>query len=185
MEDAGEVKRVQGSGTFVTGPAVEHGQVIRSFTDEMIARGSVPGAIVLSCHVRPASAEAAWALMITPGEDVVELVRLRTADRLPMCIETTRLPAARVPGLEQTDLTASLYGLLRERYGIRIASVLQELRATVVDQEEAALLKIAAHSPALAVKHTSSDADGHPIEFAESIYRGDRYTVHMELKAGE
>ncbi len=183
LERSGEVRRVHGSGTFVAGPTVEHGQSVRSFTQEMRDRGTVAHSEVLSVRHYPASGDIGFGLQVSPGEPLTELVRLRFANRVPMCLERAVLPDRRVPGLAEHDLSGSLYELLSSRYGIWVTSVRQEIRATAVSAEQAQLLSIPPHSPALSLSHVASDANGEPIEFADSLYRADRYTIHMELSS--
>lgn len=185
LESSGEVRRVQGSGTFVEGPSVEKGAAIRSFTQEMASRGSTPGARVLSARTSAASSEMSWLLGIPPGEPVIELTRLRTADGIPMCIETDTLQERRVPGLLSHDLEGSLYDLLRSEYGIDLATVRQTFRATTLDPDAAALLSVAPHTAALDVEHLAYTADGTPVQAASSLYRGDRFSVSVELSASE
>lgn len=185
LEGTGEVRRVQGSGSFVDGPSVEKGISIRSFTQEMASRGSVPGARVLSAHTAPASSEVSWLLGVPPGEPVIELKRLRSADGIPMCIETDTLQERLVPGLLDHDLEGSLYDLLRSVYGIELATVRQTFRATTLDPEVAGLLSVAPHTAALEVEHLAHNADGMPVQAASSLYRGDRFSVTVELSASE
>lgn len=181
LVDSGEVRRVQGSGTFVEGPSVEKGGVIRSFTQEMTSRGSVPGARVLSITTRAADADLSWQLKISPGEPVLEVRRLRTADSIPMCIETDVIPEKLAPGLADLDLAGSLYEVLESAYGIELSSVRQTFNATTLDAETAALLAVAPHSAALEVHHVAYAPDGTAIHSSSALYRGDRYRVTIDL----
>lgn len=181
LVDSGEVRRVQGSGTFVAGPSVEKGDTPRSFTQEMLSRGSVPGARVLSVTERPASAELSWQLQVSPGEPLLEVRRLRTADSIPMSIETDSLRASLVPGLAEMDLSGSLYDILESSYGISLGRVRQTFNATTLEPEHAALLAVAPHSAALEVHHVAYATDQMAIHSSSSIYRGDRYSVTIDL----
>jgi len=183
LVESGEVRRVQGSGTFVAGPSVEKGETARSFTQEMHSRGSIPGSRVLSVTTRPASAELSWQLSVSPGEPLLEIRRLRTADSIPMCIETDSLRAVLVPGLADMDLEGSLYETLENTFGLRLGRVRQTFNATTVDPEDAALLAVAPHSAALEVHHVAYSTDGSAIHSSSSLYRGDRYSVTLDLPA--
>lgn len=183
LEGLGEVRRIQGSGTFVDGPSVEKGNRIRSFTAEMEARGAKPGASVLEIEQKPANAEVSWRLGVSPGEPVIEIRRLRTADGIPMSIETDILRAELVPGIEDRDLTGSLYALLRFEYQLVLASGSQTFRATTLEPDLAALLSVAPHSAALEVHHVTYGSDGAGIAVSTALYRGDRYTISLDLSA--
>jgi GntR family transcriptional regulator len=51
----------------------------------------------------------------------------------------------------------------------------------VVDAQQANWLHCAPYSPVLHVRRTSVDGEGIPIEFATSLYRGDRYAFEVDL----
>ena len=51
----------------------------------------------------------------------------------------------------------------------------------LVAEEVALLLRVAAGSPALAAERLTTLADGRPLEFVQSIMRGDRYKIVLDL----
>ena len=51
----------------------------------------------------------------------------------------------------------------------------------LVGREDAALLRVPAGSPALAAERLTRLADGRPLEFVQSIMRGDRYKIVLDL----
>src|SRR5262245_45633157 len=109
----GLVYRVHGSGTFVAEPKFLQPETLTSFTEDMRAQSLVPGSLVLAQEVVAASALVARHLELVAGTPVVHVHRVRTADREPMAVERTYLPASRFPGLEKTDLAdRSLYDAL-------------------------------------------------------------------------
>ena len=65
--------------------------------------------------------------------------------------------------------------------GIRIIRADQELKATVLSKSEAELLDVPMFSPALLIVRVSYDDRGRRIEFAKSIYRGDRYSIEVNI----
>jgi GntR family transcriptional regulator len=98
-----------------------------------------------------------------------------------MAIETLHIPSSIAPGLRATDLDASFYDLLRERFGVVIASGTQAIEPTVTDEEESAALGVPLHSPAFLFERTTRDEAGRTVEFVHSVYRGDRYRIVTEL----
>ena len=179
----GLVYRVHGSGTFVAEPKFRQPLTLTSFTEDMRARGMTPGSVVRSQSVVPASEVVARHLALVPGTPVVHLERVRTADGEPMALERTHLPAQRLPGLEDADLTdASLYELLERKWGVRVAEADQWASVVRLGEEEAALLHVSAAQPALLFQRVTRDPGGAPIEYVRSLYRGDRYEVHTRLE---
>ena len=99
-----------------------------------------------------------------------------------MALEVMQVPAVLVPRLTKADLeNASFYDLLRERFGIVIGSATQTFEPTVTDEEESALLDVPVRSPAFLFERISRSDAGQTVEFARSIYRGDRYRFVAEL----
>ena len=179
----GLVYRVHGSGTFVAEPKFHQPLTLTSFTEDMRARGMNPGSVVRSQAVVPASEVVARHLALVPGTPVVHMERVRTADGEPMALERTHLPAQRLPGLEDADLTdASLYELMERKWGVRVAEADQWASVVRVTDEEAALLHVSAEQPALLFQRVTRDPAGTPVEYVRSLYRGDRYEVHTRLE---
>jgi GntR family transcriptional regulator len=177
----GYLVRRRGSGTYVQHPKISQELTITSFSDDMRRRGMVPGSRTLSMSTILAGARLGRSLNVSPSEQIVVVKRLRLADGEPMAIETLHIPEALVPGLTPKALTGSLYDLLRDRYGVRIADGIQAIEPTVTNEEESEVLGVPLHSPAFLFERTSRDDAGRTVEFVQSVYRGDRYRIVTEL----
>ena len=137
---------------------------------------------LVSFDLVPAGARLGRRLEMSPGDQLVSVVRLRLVDDVPMCIEKIRLPAVFVPGISGRDFeSGSLYGLLRSRYQVAAREAVQTTEPTVTDSHEAQLLRVPLHAPALLIERTTRDADHAVIEYTRSIYRGDRYRITTRL----
>lgn len=182
----GVLSRRQGSGTYVAQPKLSQPLSVRSFSQDMRQRGLQPSSQVLSLERVAAGPRLGQRLAISPAEPVVRIRRLRLADGEPLGLETTAVPAALVPGLDEADLEdASLYEVLARDHGITIASGSQEIEPTVVNEEESQVLGVPAYSPAFLFRLTTRDASGVIVEFNRSIFRGDRLTITTELEPGD
>jgi GntR family transcriptional regulator len=177
-----EIRR--GLGTYVTAPRFEHTiGGFYSFSREIERHGLEPGTRVLDIHTEPAAEQVAEALGIEPGTPVVALRRLRLAGPDPLVVETSHLPAARFPGLEEVDFSAvRLYDTLLHRYGCRPTRARETFEPILLTVDEAALLDQRRGEPALRVERTAFDQDDNPIEFCRSTVRGDRYRYSVELR---
>ena len=179
----GQIYRVQGSGSFRGRERFEQPLVLTSFSEDMRARGLLPGAQTLFQGVVAAPAWVARRLALAPETPVVHLERLRTASDEPMAVERCFVDASRVDGLADSDLSGrSLDATLRERYGIVVQLAEQTVQATVCDPQEAKLLGVEEGAAALEFERTSSDAQGRLVEHVRSTYRGDRYRLRMTLR---
>lgn len=178
----GHLYRVQGKGTFVAHPKLVQTLQLHGHTEEMEAQGLRPGARLLSAANGPAPPEVAAFFALGAESQVHKLVRLRTVDGEPMAIQTVYLDAARFGdvggGLAES---VSLYQLLRERYDVQLAGGEETIESGVTGAEEAALLETEVGMPLLVLSRRSWEADGRPVEYAESLYRGDRYRVVVRL----
>ena len=181
----GLLVRQQGRGTF-TSP--------RKISQELTGAGSGSAALgvppaeghwssrVLSFRVSPAGATRAARLKVTPSEPVLRVLRLRLVDGEPMAIERIDLPAHLVPGLGPEDMeSGNFYRLLRERYDVVVCDAVQSIEPTVTDPDQAELLDVPLYAPVLLIERTTRDTDARLVEFARSIYRGDRYRIISRL----
>ena len=181
LEQAGVIYRVQGAGTFVRERRVSKSFELTSFTEDMRSRGMVPGSSGTSIAVEPAGMTTGYALRLSPSDRVVRVTRVRTAEEEPMCFETSAFPAAIVDGLAEAGFTGSLYETLSSRYGIDFQHADQVVKACVLEPSIAESLDVPPFSPALHVVRTSFDAHDRRIEYAESYYRGDRYSYDIAV----
>ena len=181
----GVLERRQGLGTFVAAPKVDHGPFeLQSFTEEMAERGLTATARVLECEVAPPAEDVRRVLRLGPSERVVRVRRIRFADRgEPMCIQEAHLPADLVPGLAERAeaLRGSLYGLLRDDYGLRLLRAVETVYPVMLRAEEASLLRCPRTRPAFAVERVTYSEQDRPIELTRSRMRGDRYRYVLEL----
>jgi GntR family transcriptional regulator len=177
-----EIRR--GTGTFVTTPRFQHTiGGFYSFSREIERHGLTPGTTVLGLAVEAADDDVAGALGLQPLTSVVALRRLRLAGDEPLVVETSYLPAARFPGLEDVDFgSVRLYDTLTSAYGCRPVRARETFEPILLSDDEAGLLGQAAGGPALRVERIAYDQDDSPIEFCRSTVRGDRYQYAVELR---
>ncbi|WP_055598651.1 GntR family transcriptional regulator [Streptomyces aureus] len=140
---------------------------------------------VLELRTVRAGARIGRRLAVSPAAQLVHVTRLRHVDAAPIALEHLHVPADLVPGLTAADMEGGFYAHLRERRGIRPAHAVQSIEPTVLSEEEAALLDVPVLSPALLFDRITSDADGRPVEYVRSLYRGDRYRIVSRLALGD
>ncbi|HSD75965.1 MAG TPA: GntR family transcriptional regulator [Solirubrobacteraceae bacterium] len=181
----GAAYRVQGRGTFVAERRIVQADALTSFTEDIVARGMVPGGRVVVHELIEADDLLAAALEQPPGARVVHVERVRTADGEPVALEWAYLPAADFPGLERARLEdRSLLALLRERYGVAATLAEQRVSAVALDAGQAELLGTPAGAPAFLFRRVTRRPSGRVIEVARSLYRGDRYEIQMSQRKG-
>ena len=141
-----------------------------SFTEEMLRRGLDPQTRLVGARPESAGEAVAAALGLEPGSPTLYLERLRLADGEPILLEQVHLPAERFPGLLASDLEhGSLYDLLTERYGARVARARETLEPVLLRAREARLLTAAAALAGAAHRGHRFAADGRPVEFEPDV----------------
>jgi GntR family transcriptional regulator len=174
----GLLVRRQGSGNFVSTRVQKNFAKLTSFSEDMRARGRSPRSVWLKRAAGTVTPEEALALRLSPGTPVYRFNRIRYADDAPMALEFATVVASALPSLDAVD--TSLYEAL-ERSGQRPVRALQRLRAVLLTQDQAELLKAKAGDAGLLVERLGSLRDGRAIEFSQSFYRGDIYDFVAEL----
>jgi GntR family transcriptional regulator len=183
LKTSGYAFSQKGRGTFVTRPKMEKNIMhLRGFTEDMKQRGMVPSSRVIEQTVIKATEDLAEKLRVAPGEAVMLLRRLRLADGTPMALEESNIPLKFFPGLERVSFAKqSLYHVLRENYGVRVAWADEVIEALPATREESELLTIPKRASVLSISRVIMTTEETPIEVACSRYRGDRYRASIRV----
>jgi GntR family transcriptional regulator len=186
LTNEGLLRRERGRGTTVVSsdppPIIERSlSTFYAFAWEARARGASQRSYVMERKIIAADATFARRLAVAPGADLERIVRLRTADEDPLVLETTFLPKGLSETLDATALEQeSLYDALERRLGLHVTHARESIRPIVLTRQAARLLRASAGAPAFSVERTTWSDRG-PIEWQESIVRGDRYLYSVDL----
>jgi GntR family transcriptional regulator len=173
-----------GKGTFVRQRQIaQELRHLTSFTEDMQQRGMEPDSRVIRCQHLSADEDIAAYLQVLPGTRIGLLSRLRLANGEPLAWENCYLNLRLCPTiLEDHDFSVtSLYSALREDYGVRLVVAQQLITARMPTPEERELLMIEPDVPVLALNRSTFDEAGQPVEYVNSVYRGDRYQLYTTL----
>lgn len=186
LRQEGLITRQSGRGSIVLKPKVEQPvNQLASFSEDMRRRGLKASYATFSAAPTAVTADAAQALGLDRGAQVVFLRRLLLADDEPMGMSESWLAPSALgggtgPTPEELD-AGSLYEWLNRRRGVRIAGAKEFIEASVADSTMARRLDIASGAPVLVARRRSHAADGTPIEYAVMHYRADRYRFSIDL----
>jgi GntR family transcriptional regulator len=183
LESSGDLVRVAGraGGAFVAEPRVEVDLThLTGLTDQLRRAGRRAGARVLVARRLVPPSDVGTALGLQGRAQAVEVVRVRSANKLPVALETSWFPARLVPGLLDQTLSGSLYAVLRKRYGHEPVSAVERLTPVLATVELAHQLDVVVGAPLLRVERVARDATGTVVEFARDVFRSDRvdFVVH-------
>jgi GntR family transcriptional regulator len=111
------------------------------------------------------------------------LVRLRLAGDEPLALDTAWLPGDLGAPLLDADFThTGLYKELAARTGLRVDGGREHIRGVVPTAAEQRLLAIPATTGALLISRLGCAA-GRPIEWRQTLIRGDRFSLLAEFSA--
>lgn len=182
LVNEGYLYRRRGKGTFVCRQRPQDGmEQLVSFSSEMVARGYKPGAIVLEHDTRRAPEEVRSELHISKDTPLLYFKRLRTADELPVAVETSYLLLDVIDPIDPQRLSGSFYQYLVYDMGLRPGRVVQEISSALADEETAALLGIKTGHPVLQLLRLMYTVDGRPFFYMIFQYRGDVYSIKTNM----
>ena len=186
LERSGVIRRKtgRGGGIFVAERKVERDlSSLAGLPAYLRRQGFEADARVLSTATVEADAETAQALGIDPADLVLEVVRVRLADREPISLERALFPADRFPGLLDRSLGGSLYELLQTAYELEPGEAEERIEVVAAGSAEARLLGVRRAAPLLAVARTAWDADGRAFERSHDLFRADRARIVVRARA--
>ncbi len=179
---------VQGKGTFVSVPQwpMEYKETTY-ITDEMRlasrirALGHEFWAEVLTIDRVAASNLVSAYLAIEDDSEVLRIRRLKKVDGIPMLIETTFISPDVAIGIEEADLSRSLFRILRDEYGIVLKRSDETFRPVFLGSLEADLLGQSVGALAMLNERISYAESPTPILYAKSLIRGDMCKTYVDL----
>jgi len=180
LAQRGLVVRRRGIGTRVVQPQAGPRLEVTSLHDDLARTGREPSTEVLSFTMSPASPRIAELLGIDTGEEVLNVVRLRSADSQPIAVLTNFLPASVVHFGEEDLTTRGLYDLLRSG-GTVLHSANQMIGARTATPEDSMRLHEPLGAPVLTMERVTLDENGSVVEFGHHVYAASRYTFEIDL----
>jgi len=181
----GLLRKEKGTGTFVRRPS-SHGlrhklERISSFTDMLGQSGLKARTRVLSKRIEVADDSVAGNLFLGSGKKVIVIRRVRAGNGTPYIYEESYLPADKFEGILDLDLTGSMYDLMSKHFSVELARGRQTISAVNLIPKTAKILDVPVHSAAIFAEYITYDEKSMPIELLHSYYRGDKYTLEIEL----
>ena len=168
IED-GLVVRKHGSGTYVTRRPMLLNSLDTNFsyTDYIESSGLRAGRHLIGHRTVAASADVAEVLGLEPGTMVLEVRRIRTADRRPAIYSIDLVPTDLVdPASDRDALAGSLYRILTAA-DHPIAHAEAILSPTVADRELARLLEVVPGAPLQFLHQVDYDEAGRAVMISD------------------
>ncbi|HUO69355.1 MAG TPA: GntR family transcriptional regulator [Solirubrobacteraceae bacterium] len=187
LMDAGYLARRHGSGTYVTyAPRTRHPlETTVSYTAMIREAGHRPGETVLRKGARSPTELERKLLDIDEEDPVIEVERVRLADKRPVIYSQDRIPQSLLGELADDALDSSLYMIL-EQAGHPVARASAQLIPTVADAKLAKLLTVKRGTPLLHVDQIDYDERGLAVMLSHEWHVADAFEliVNRRVSAG-
>lgn len=181
------VVRRQGKGTFVATHAEQHVQYrfLKLMPDSGDRDSEGPAQRdVLECRRVRATADIARALSLRSGDPVVQVRRTLSFGGVPTILEDLWLPGNAFKGMNADQMAGyhgPTYAMFELEFGVRMVRAEEKIRAVAADEQAAALLKVARHTPLLSVERVAYTYNDVPMELRRGLYRTDTHHYRNEL----
>ncbi len=175
----GLIYSVAGKGSYVASACLEEEfRPLSSFTEELGRRDIAVTSRIIEASILNANEEQSTRLKIPRGAEVVHLYRLRIGNGLPIALQLALLPHHLCPGLLKFDLAKrSLFDVLRREYRLKMTRADTSISAGTCNSHESEWLQMTATAAVLITRQTTYLEDDKIIEYTQSIFRSDRYTI--------
>lgn len=175
----GVVERRRGAGTFMAPPKVHFNKLL-AYTEQMTSLGLAAHSRTISREVVSGEYEIAARLGVPPGSLLVRLERVRFAGAEPVAFEICCWPANELQPLMDAPLDhASLFAVLENECGIRLAYADEEIDVTTADSHMADLLNIPRGAPLLRIRQVIFSDTGKATLYVTGFYRSGRHTLRI------
>lgn len=188
LADEGLIERRQGSGTFVAQRKARRHKFdgeahLTGSLDELIEMGLELDVKVLEMNRIEAEKNEAELLGVKVGTPVYRLKRRRNQNGKAHSLITSFLPADIGEQLTDEELNSgAILQTIEKRLGYRLLEARQLIKAELADPFIAELLDLRVGSALLSVERTVYTTAGKPIEYVQTIYRGDTHGFSVHLK---
>ncbi|QQE76192.1 GntR family transcriptional regulator [Brevibacillus composti] len=176
LEEEKIVIRKHGVGTFIHARPVFSGGIgeLFSVTDAIERQGYVAGTTILRTAYGEPAEEEQKRLSLNPGEGVLMVERIRTADGEPVVYCFDRIPAQLVPG-GYTEGGESIFKWLESVTGIRIAYAVADIEPLGYCERISSLLQCSKATPLLLLKQIHYDESEKPVLYSHNYFRADKF----------
>lgn len=182
--EAGYLARRHGSGTYVTyAPRSRHAlDSTVSYTAMIREAGHEPGETVLARTLRTATEHEREVLGLGADERLMEVERVRLADRRPVIYSRDQIPESLLGGIAADALDSSLYVILA-RAGHPVARASARLIPTLAGAKLARLLEVKRGTPLLHVDQVDYDEHGREVMLSHEWHVADAFELIVNRRS--
>ncbi|MCZ8514502.1 GntR family transcriptional regulator [Paenibacillus filicis] len=183
LEQEGKLRVKHGVGTFVVRPL----PTIPSPLEKLFSIGSMirsarleEGESRMALREEGCPPETAKALGLAPGDPVIVLERIRTANGEPVAFSVNTLPKSLVGNLfSEADFSGSLLSYFKNKLGHKLVTVDSEIAVPLPTDRYVQQLVMNPNSTVLLMKQLHYDEGNRPLLYSLDYLRNDVFTFHI------
>ena len=146
-----------------------------SITKEAKKLGQAPGVEILRWQLVDSWPGIQRRMALEPGDQVQIMERLRSADGVPIAIETSYFPAKFYPGITQDLFTKkgkgqSSFAVMQEKFGLISEKAHDEVTVVCLEEREAKYLEVEPGTPVLQRFRVTLSDKGVPIKASRAVW---------------
>lgn len=176
----GVVTREIGRGTYVLAPQFMQKNV-KSFTETLKEQGYESKTKVLEFSTVHSLKDISAIMGYNYKDRFYKIKRLRLGNDLPMALETVYIPTDKCEGLNNYEISSSLYKILKEIYGYEIERLSYDIDACIANKHMMQLFEVQKPIALLKVKGISYTISGDKLSYEESYYRSEIYKYNVDI----
>jgi GntR family transcriptional regulator len=184
LQRKNKIYKVKGLGSFVQKPKLEldiakylsFGRIIRG-------KGLKERIEVINRQVVPFDAALLDGIAVSnPSQRIINIDRIRYIEDDPLAIERLYFNDDLCGSMYEKAEDGLIYDYLVDELGINFAHIDEYLEPICLTAENARLLGVKSHTPALLITKVSYDQRDAWLEYSRTIIRGDKCRYHVSLK---
>ena len=182
LAERGLVRAERGSGTYVEAQRIAYPIRSRTRFSEIIGTsGRAADGRLIDSAIEPAAADIARKLALKAGTLVLRIDALRHANRVPICVGTSWLPAQRFPAADRVYKATRSMTKTLAHFGVTdYRRAITRVGAALVDATDCGSLDLRPGSPVLLVDSVDHDISGQPILATRARFVAERIEFVIE-----
>ncbi|OAN18184.1 MFS transporter [Photobacterium jeanii] len=181
LENEGLIYREERRGWYVSPERICYNPLSRSHFHQMIRdQHRIAETCLLDARTEMAIGEVAQALAIDQMTQIHIIERLRYIDGRPVLFVENCLKASLFPHIMMENLTLSLTGIYRQKYGYETSRSCFEVIPTGAPSHVAKALNLAEGQPVMKIRRTNYKQDGELMDCEFEYWRPDAVLIRIE-----